>query len=180
MNGLLLPVSSSHECVKSDDGTHGMLCPQCGYPDVVRARVVGAFGVFETTGARCTTCGHRFRVGRKVFRTLRLGEPGEPYEVWDDRLEHAFDSSMTRTQLVICIIASVLGLVVDCWLAITWDKWLPLGLVFIPSVYFGWLIGRWISPPRVVVPGHCPKCLYNLRGVSTERCPECGAPVDPQ
>lgn len=26
------------------------------------------------------------------------------------------------------------------------------------------------------VPGHCRKCGYDLRGIATERCPECGTP----
>lgn len=153
-------------------------CPQCGYTDVVKARISGAIGIFVTAGARCTTCGHRFRVAREVFRALRLPEPGEPHQLVDDFVAHTLHSFMTKTQIVICSIGSILGLCLEYWLSITWEKWLPVGLVFLPSVYFAWRFGRYVSPPGVLAPGRCPKCLYNLRGLIGGRCPECGCAVE--
>ncbi len=31
-----------------------------------------------------------------------------------------------------------------------------------------------LSPPSSVLEVFCPKCMYNLRGIDSERCPECG------
>ena len=154
-------------------------CPQCGYPDLVRARVRIQGGIDFTDGALCVTCGSRFQVGRAVFRKLRYATVGEPYVTAADLHYYMYNFPMTRVQGITCSIASVVGLVVGLWLALTWDQWL-MGLVFFPVLYIGWWVGHWISPPERTIPGHCPKCMYNLRGTDTTKCPECGETIDSQ
>jgi len=154
-----------------------MCCPQCGYPDLVRARVRVQGGIEFKEGARCVTCGHRFGVEHAVFNTLRHATISEPYATAGDLHDYMCHFPMTRVQAIICAVAAALGLVVGVWLGIIWDQWLA-GLVFFPIAYLGWWVGHWISPPKRIIPGHCPKCLYNLRGISGDRCPECGTTVD--
>jgi len=43
------------------------------------------------------------------------------------------------------------------------------------SFFIGW---RW--PPRKGQAPHCGKCDYNLTGLQSNRCPECGTPFDPK
>ncbi len=43
------------------------------------------------------------------------------------------------------------------------------------SFFIGW---RW--PPRKGQAPHCGKCDYNLTGLQSGRCPECGTPFDPK
>ena len=40
-------------------------------------------------------------------------------------------------------------------------------------------IHAWSHPPRVLTPGECEKCGYNLFGLREPRCPECGLPFNP-
>jgi hypothetical protein len=48
--------------------------------------------------------------------------------------------------------------------------WLPFLLIAAPTA---WLWHR----TRRVPPGHCPKCRYDLTGIATSTCPECGSPT---
>lgn len=38
-------------------------------------------------------------------------------------------------------------------------------------------LALWRLAGRRVLPGHCPRCNYDLRGLTTGRCPECGTPT---
>lgn len=48
--------------------------------------------------------------------------------------------------------------------------WIPFLVLALPT---GWLFYL----DRRAVPGHCPKCRYDLRGNTTTVCPECGHAV---
>lgn len=58
-----------------------------------------------------------------------------------------------------------------------------LDVLYIPlapwAVVFGALAGYlwWLQRKRIL-PGHCRACAYDLRGLTTDRCPECGKPAD--
>lgn len=152
-------------------------CPRCGYPDLVRARVRILGGLGLARGACCVTCGFRFRVDRRASERLRYAVQGEPYGTVDDLDYYTCHFPMTRAQATTVITASVVMLVVGSWCAFNWGE-LALavfGIVFLPMLYLSWWVGHWISPPKRSLPGFCPKCLYNLRGISGNRCPECGA-----
>jgi len=154
-------------------------CPQCGHHNLVRARIRVLRGIGFARGAICVTCGHRFRVSRAVFSNLRLATPGEPFVTVTDLYDYMYHVRMTWVHIVICCIASALGLLLGVWLGIVWNQWLG-GLVFLPVLGLGWWFGHWLSPPKRTIPGHCSRCLYNLRGVTGGRCPECGATVNSQ
>ncbi len=51
------------------------------------------------------------------------------------------------------------------------------------AVMFGFLpalsIVRLVRARRRVAPGECTNCRYLLRGLTSDRCPECGAPFEP-
>gem|GEM_PF-2872489 len=110
-----------------------------------------------------------------MFRTLRFAAIGELHVTPSDLHYYMWRLPMTRVQLATSSIAAVIGLVIDILLAWRWKNWPPIGLVFFPSLFCGWWVGRWIAPPRQVIPGHCPRCSYNLRGLNGNKCPECGA-----
>ena len=48
--------------------------------------------------------------------------------------------------------------------------WMPFSAVLLPTILL-WFLDR--RRPR---PGHC-RCGYNLTGLTSGRCPECGAPA---
>lgn len=49
--------------------------------------------------------------------------------------------------------------------------WIPFFLVALPTV---WLI---IKDRRRILPEHCRRCGYNLKGNTSGRCSECGVPI---
>jgi len=65
---------------------------------------------------------------------------------------------------------------------------LPKPLLAILAVLKRPMFGTRVVPPDATVPAadfpedeypvYCPKCDYSLRGLSTDRCPECGEPFD--
>ena len=57
------------------------------------------------------------------------------------------------------------------WFHIYMPMWIPLLAVGVPSL-IGWRRNR--PPP----PGHCGECGYNLAGLTSGRCPECGTKVE--
>lgn len=66
---------------------------------------------------------------------------------------------------------------------VTYNWWLLAhDIVFIASLgAIGWLLlrfviacGAWVSKPG---PGFCRNCRYDLSGLKTDRCPECGTPI---
>lgn len=148
-------------------------CPQCGYSDLVRAHVRTCGGIFTRKGARCVTCGHRFRVARMEYEQLRVAEIGEPYGTSSDLDFSIHHLPMTSIQVFTTTIAGIVGLAVGCWAAMAWDNSL-LGLLFVPILYSGWWVGRILSRPTRRVPGRCRKCQYSLRGLAGGKCPECG------
>lgn len=57
-----------------------------------------------------------------------------------------------------------------------------IDVLYIPLVPWLVLIGAttgvfWWLSRRYIAPGHCRRCAYDLRGLTTDRCPECGGPV---
>ncbi len=57
----------------------------------------------------------------------------------------------------------------------------PIGLLLaglaFGSAWLGWRIGdRFVALTTPDFPA-CPSCEYNLTGLTTDRCPECGAPI---
>jgi len=58
----------------------------------------------------------------------------------------------------------------------------PLGCVLSTVVIYGppflsaWIASRWSS--QRFLKGHCQKCDYLLKGLPTQRCPECGTPFE--
>jgi predicted amidophosphoribosyltransferase len=50
--------------------------------------------------------------------------------------------------------------------------WLPLLLVGAPTALLWW------RDRRLIPPGHCQNCGYNLTGNVSGRCPECGQAID--
>lgn len=58
-------------------------------------------------------------------------------------------------------------------LSILIPLWLPLLLTAIPTASLWWVDRR---HPR----GHCQKCNYNLAGLTTAICPECGQGLEPR
>ena len=105
-------------------------------------------------GALCVTCGHRFRVNRTIFRSLRYATPDEPFVTAADLHDYMCHFPMTKAQAWICSIALVLGLVVSAWLALLGGHWLYrlYGFVWIPILYFGWWLGHWIYKVRGEAP----------------------------
>ena len=57
------------------------------------------------------------------------------------------------------------------WFHIYMPMWIPLLAVAVPSL-IGWRRNR--PPP----PSHCRECGYNLAGLTSGRCPECGTEVE--
>ena len=52
--------------------------------------------------------------------------------------------------------------------------WIPFVLVMVPTVFCIW------RDRRVIPPGHCKKCRYDLEGNVSGICPECGTAWVPQ
>ena len=50
--------------------------------------------------------------------------------------------------------------------------WLPFLLIAAPTAWT-WHVSRRVPP------GHCPKCRYDLTGIATATCPECGTAITP-
>jgi hypothetical protein len=52
----------------------------------------------------------------------------------------------------------------------------------IVTVFWGGMglvvVGSFVKSARAPVPGCCAKCDYDLRGITSERCPECGKQID--
>ena len=71
------------------------------------------------------------------------------------------------------------GFGVQWWFEVQWPfgwiavpLWLPFALIAIPTVYF------WFTDRRLPRPGQCTQCGYNLQGLTSKRCPECGDVIE--
>jgi len=66
---------------------------------------------------------------------------------------------------------------VGAYVAMMWRTG-PVALAVASGFFFNlmsWALA--ISRPRVTLPGHCPKCDYDLTGNSSGICPECGEAI---
>jgi len=160
-----------------NDNAASPCCPECGYPDLVRTRVRPERSLDTKEGALCVTCGHRFPVDHAVFKALRYPTTRDSYVSVGDLHHYMYNFPMSRTQVITSCVAGVLGGIFGVWLGLVCDQWLA-GLIFFPILYLGWWLGHWLDPPKRVIPGRCPKCQYNLRGVAGNQCPECGEPIE--
>src|SRR5262245_27824480 len=52
---------------------------------------------------------------------------------------------------------------------LSFPLWIPFLAILLPTLLL-WRLDRRRHPP-----GHCPRCGYNLNGLTSGRCPECGA-----
>jgi hypothetical protein len=152
----------------------GTACPVCKARDLVQAHVPGLFLLWFRKGARCLVCGRRFFVSHAEFQRLRKAALDEPYERTGDKYEYMQRLPMRPVHAVVCIAGALMGLVFGVWLGMRYSLLLlPVG--FFPVLWMGWWLGRWLSPPTEAIPGKCPRCRYDLTGLTSGRCPECGA-----
>ncbi|MGB2987893.1 MAG: hypothetical protein WBE26_18650 [Phycisphaerae bacterium] len=151
----------------------GVPCPACGARELVQAYVPTSFRLAYRKGARCLVCGERFPVSDKVFANLRQPVLGEPNEIYADRYRYMLASHMRPLHIVICLGGLFVGLTFGGVLAARFDEPMLMA-VFFPITCLGWWFGRWLQPPAERIPGKCPKCRYDLRGLTGSRCPECG------
>ncbi|UCE58289.1 MAG: hypothetical protein JSU63_12700 [Phycisphaerales bacterium] len=163
----------------TDEHANDLCCPHCGYPDLVRTQIHGKFGLTLKKGALCVACGRRFRVKRDVFKKLRLPVVGDQHLTEDDLDYYMRNLPMNRAEVILCITAILLGFIVWFWLADRGRAYEALGALVFPALVYGaWWLGHRISPPQRIISGVCSNCLYNLRGVAGDRCPECGEPIE--
>lgn len=153
-------------------------CPECGEADLVKA-TVASWRSGRGEAARCIPCDHRFRVDANQFKSLRTPVLGEPYETLQDRHVYMLFTPMRRGHGKTRIAGLVIGLVVGILLINLFNAPVWMFLLFVPGLYIGWWVGRYLDPPFESAPGKCPQCLYDLRGSTGPFCPECGRTTDP-
>jgi len=51
---------------------------------------------------------------------------------------------------------------------------IDIPLVYPATFFLGWSVWIYFANRHKHRPGHCPKCNYNLAGIETSICPECG------
>ncbi len=172
--------SDSIECQSAPAAGDGprYLCPDCGGDELVKAQVDSHLYFVRSDGARCLTCGHRFRVPKEVHAALRRPVLGEPHETLLDKRTYMGHTPMRRVHAMICVCGFVVGMTIGALVGVRFD--VPyLTVVIMLAITFGaWWFGRWLQPPVERIPGKCPKCRYDLRGTTADRCPECGRKID--
>ena len=87
-------------------------------------------------------------INRNVTRGRTFGEYGDPKEI--KQFEQRVADKQTRT--LAC------GAV----------------LVTLAALWLGWNVRATFRRPRR---GYCPRCNYDLTGLLSDRCPECGRPL---
>lgn len=153
------------------------LCPQCGSGEIVRCS--GTNNLLTAPRARCIKCNYQFLVHYDDFARLRGPDLVELQSAsWTERLGYMFEARMTGGQVVITAAGAALGAALSFWLDAT--------LVFLPSIFLAWWLGRLAFPwtkqraaQRRAELNHyfvCPECGYSLIGLGDRgRCPECGS-----
>jgi len=154
----------------------GVRCPDCGSEELVRAQKQAGLLFRLWPQARCLDCGRRFSVSKDAWERLRVPELGEPWENWSDRHEYMLHTRMSKCQIVTTLLSLGIGIWASIVLEFRFNQPV-LGAVFLPIVFGGWWLGHWLSPRRAVIPGKCRHCRYDLRGLTSDRCPECGTPI---
>jgi len=157
------------------NGVVGLRCPACQASELVQAYVAAGLDLRWRKGARCLVCGERFPVSNREFAGLREPAFGEPNETYIDRYMYMLRTHMRALHVAVCLCALLVGLAVGGVMVARFDEPMLI-VVFVPIMCFGWWLGRWLQPPMEVIPGKCPTCQYDLRGLKVTRCPECGHP----
>jgi hypothetical protein len=78
---------------------------------------------------------------------------------WEDRIYYGLPFAFAMGWLLLLATLSEASIVTG------WSRWQTLWRL---------MTCRLRENPALV--GHCPECGYNLRGLSEQRCPECGRP----
>jgi len=128
-----------------------------------------------------------------TFGHVDLPRPAEPEPVQRTidvdpatHVRQAAVSAAIRGGIQACVVGMFMGLVLGFFLAITGllsgATALTLGtLIFLAAppvaLLAAWSVYRQATTSEREKTGLCPTCGYNLRGIVTERCPECGTPT---
>lgn len=134
-----------------------------------QARVLGCIsGAFIALGAGVLT---EAGFAEVVVITLLAAQIGYFFGAESEHL--------TTGLLLIIWIPAGLGAVFGSLVTELWSAQLlgvPAGML--GAGYVGVLLARHFSQPPEREPGHCPNCGYDLRGLTKDRCPECGEPFN--
>jgi len=169
----LKPNSVDTKGAMARSNSFSVSCPVCEARELVQAYVATSFWHGCRKGARCVACGERFPVGDEVFAKLRQPVLGEPNETYMDKYRYMLATHMRPLHTAVCLAGLFVGLGLGGVLATRFDEPM-LMVVFFPITCVGWWFGRWLRPPTEHIPGKCPTCRYDLRGLKENRCPECG------
>jgi hypothetical protein len=131
-----------------------------------------------------------------TFGQAELPRPPEPEPVQRTidvdpatRVRQAAVSAAIRAGIQACVVGMFMGLLLGFFLAITGllsgATALTLGtLIFLAAppvaLLAAWSVYRQATTAEREKTGLCPTCGYDLRGIVTERCPECGTPLGRQ
>ena len=144
-------------------------CPNCKSDELVRIKPYPLL-IWTKRKARCLVCGNRFAVTLQHYTALRDFALGEQHELISDKISYMFHKPMTAGQLVVL----VCGILIFGTIAIYYG----CNLILYTAIPLCWWIGRIFYPPIEKVPGKCPKCRYDMRGATTDRCSECGCSLN--
>ena len=158
------------------DGVHGAASP--GEPQHVQVRRAAPAGPPTVFGE--TPISRPARAGREIESDAEEEEPesGPEVAMW---IRRAALVAALRTGAQACFAGVFMGLCLGCFLSglLPGGGAVMLGILLaaasVPVGVFGGITTykQTIESERTRQ-GLCPRCGYDLRGINTERCPECG------